>query len=276
MRNHSALRIVLFLLCLVVMQGAVRAQTSSFNGLETSASKSFDVATIKLNDSRGDDWRLGAPQHGTETIHNLDLRKIIASSFRIQDSMVVGPSWLDSSRYDIVAKGPDPSVSNPEVWEMMRSLLRDRFQLKYHLETREMPIFALTVAKGGPKLQNPEDGRCGPAIQAGKVCNSVNFLPFGIGITNMPVGALVSGLARVMQDRPVVDKTGLTGKYDVSVRWMPAGIKPEDLEQIPKELRPDDVSMFEAFERQAGLKLEAQRGPVQILVIDSIERPSEN
>jgi uncharacterized protein (TIGR03435 family) len=159
---------------------------------------------------------------------------------------------------------------------MMRVLLADRFQLKYHLETREMPIFALTVAKGGPKLQKPEDGPCGEAIKSGKPCSSINFLPFGVGIVNMPVGALVAALGRSLQDRPVVDKTGLTEKYDVSVAWMPVGMKPEDLEKIPKDIRPDDVSMFEAFEKQAGLKVEAQKGAVQILVVDRIERPSDN
>jgi uncharacterized protein (TIGR03435 family) len=269
-------KIVLLFLLAGLIPRVGPAQTSSFTGIETSASKSFDVATIKLNVSGDPGWRLGAPQHGTETIVNLELKKIIASSFRIQDSMVEGPAWLDNTHYDIVAKGPDPSGSNPEVWEMMRVLLADRFQLRYHLETKDKPIFALTVARSGAKLQKPEDGRCGEAIKSGKPCSSINFLPFGVGIVNMPVGALTAALGRFLQDRPVVDKTGLTEKYDVAVTWMPTGMKPEDLEQIPKELRPDDVSLFDAFERQAGLKLEAQKGPVQILVVDRIERPSEN
>jgi len=253
-----------------------RAQTSSFTGIETSASQAFDVTTVKLNTSGDPGWRLGAPQHGTETIVNLELRKIIASSFRIQDSMVEGPAWLNNTRYDIVAKGPDPNISNPEVWEMMRVLLAERFQLKYHLETKGMPIFAIPIAKGGLKLQKPEDGRCGPALKSGQACSSMNFLPFGVGIVNMPIGALTAALGRFLQDRPVVDKTGLTDKYDVAVTWLPSDLKPEELQNVPKEMRPDDVSIFEAFEKQAGLKLETQKGAVQVVVVDKLEKPSQN
>jgi len=249
---------------------------SSFGGLATAATKTFEVATVKLNPSGDARWRLGPPGRGSISIDNLQLKKIIASSFRIQDSMVFGPSWLEDARYDIVGKGPDPTVANPEVWEMMRSLLAERFKMKYHIESREQSIWALVVAKGGPRLKNPENGRCAEAIKAGQTCGDIQFLRFGVGIYNMPIGALIGGLARTLQDRPIVDKTGLTGKYDASITWMPDGMKPEQLEGIPKDQRPDDISMFEALEKQAGLKLEGQKSPVQVVVIDSIERPSEN
>jgi uncharacterized protein (TIGR03435 family) len=264
---------------LALLSSAItRAQApNSFSGMQTSASKAFEVATVKVNNSENPDrWRLGPPGRGSVSIENLDLHKIIASSFRVQDSMVVGPGWLNSTRYDIVGKGPDPNASNPEVWEMMRSLLAERFKLMYHLESREMPIYALTVAKGGPRLTRPEDGRCSAEIKAGKTCGDIIFPPYGAGVYNMPIGAFIGGLARTLQDRPIVDQTGLTGKYDIKVTWMPDGMKPEDLEKIPAEIRPDDVSLFQAIEKQAGLKLEATKGPVQVVVIDSIEKPSEN
>jgi uncharacterized protein (TIGR03435 family) len=254
-----------------------RAQApNSFSGLQTSASKVFEVATVKLNPSGDARWRLGPPANGSVSIDNLQLHRIIASSFRVQDSMVFGPGWLDDTRYDIVGKGPDLQASNPEVWEMMRSLLAERFKLKYHIESREFPIYALTVAKGGPRLKDGEDGRCAADIKAGKTCGDIIFPRFGVGIYNMPIGALIGGLGRVLQDRPIVDKTGLTGKYDVTVAWMPDGMKPEDLENIPKEQRPEDVSLFQAMEKQAGLKLEATKGPVQVVVVEHIEKPSEN
>jgi bla regulator protein BlaR1 len=251
------------------------AQTiSPFDGrMRTSATKQFEVATVKENRSGGNGWRLGPPQHGGVSIENLQIHRIIASSFQIQDSLVFGPDWLNSTRYDIVGKGPDPGVSNPEVWEMMRSLLAERFQLKYHVESRQLPIYALTVAKGGPKLKRPEDGPCGEKIRAGESCASIGpIAPFAAGITNTTVGALVSALARSIQDRPIVDKTGLTGKYDALVRWMPDNMKQEDFANIAPELRPDDVSIFTALEEQLGLKLEAQKGPIDVLVIDSIEK----
>jgi uncharacterized protein (TIGR03435 family) len=259
--------------------GSIASQAqapNSFSGLQTSASKVFDVATVKLNSSGDQGWRLGPPGRGSVSIVNLQLRKIIASSFRIQDSMVFGPGWVNDTRYDIVGKGPDPNASNPEVWEMMRSMLADRFKLKYHIETREFPIYALTVAKGGPKLKDGEDGRCAAEIKAGKTCGDIIFPPFGAGIYNMPIGAFIGGLARTLQDRPIVDKTGLTGKYDITVTWMPDGMKPEDLEKIPKENRPEDLSLFQAMEKEAGLKLEATKGPVQVVVVDHIEKPSGN
>jgi uncharacterized protein (TIGR03435 family) len=139
-----------------------------------------------------------------------------------------------------------------------------------------MPVYALIVAKGGPKVKNPEQGRCAADIKAGKNCGDIFFPPYGAGIYNMPMGAFIGGLARSLQDRPIVDQTGLTGKYDIDVRWMPDNMKPEDLERIPAESRPPDLSLFQALEQEAGLKLEAQRAPVPVVVVDSIAKPSGN
>jgi bla regulator protein blaR1 len=256
-----------------------QAQTiSPFDGvMRTSVGKQFEVATIREN--RKDDehrWRLGPPQHGSILIDNLQLHRIIASSFQIQDTRVFGPEWLNTTRYDIVAKGPDPTMTNPEVWEMMRSLLAERFHLKYHVESRQLPLYVLTVAKGGPKLKRPEDGPCAEKIKAGENCASIGpIAPFAAGITNTTIGALVSALARSIQDRPIVDKTGLTGKYDAVVRWMPPNMKPEDLANIPPDQRPDDVPLTTALEEQLGLKLTAERGPIDVLVVDSIEKPAD-
>ncbi len=265
--------------------GMLQAQApplDSFSGLQTVATRKFDVATIKPAAPDAQGWHLSPPKRGEESIGNLELRKIVASSFRIQDSMVFGPAWMDSVKYDILGKGPDANATSPEVWEMMRSLLRDRFQMQYHIETREAPIYALTVAKGGPKLRDAATGRCAAEIKAGvTTCNGIQFLPFGVGIYNLPIGGLTGGLGRWLQQngqplRPIVDKTGLTGKYDIQVTWMPEGITAEQLQSIPKEERPEDVTMFQAFEKQAGLKLEATKGPIQVVVVDRSERPSEN
>lgn len=269
-------RIIRSLLALAGATVTLAQAPSSFSGLATAASKTFEVATVKLNPSGAPGWRLGPPGRGSISIDNLQLKKIIASSFRIQDSMVFGPSWLDDTRYDIVGKRPDSTVANPEVWEMMRSLLAERFQMKYHIESREQSIWALVVAKNGPKLKNPENGRCAEAIKAAQTCGDIQFLRFGVGIYNMPIGALVGAMGRTLQDRPIVDKTGLAGKYDAAVTWMPDGMRPEQLEGITKDQRPDDISLFDALEKQAGLKLEAQKSAIQVVVIDSIEKPSEN
>jgi uncharacterized protein (TIGR03435 family) len=267
-----------------ILFGLVHAHAqapSSFTGLSTTAKKTFDVALIKENVSVSDGWSLGKPNRGSETIRNLDLHKIVASSFRVQDKMVFGPDWMDKVRYDITAKGPDPEASNPEVWEMMRSLLAERFHLQYHIETREMSAYVLSIAKGGAKYLKGDDGRCKEKIQAGDTnCGSIDFLPFGVGIVNTPIGGLTGALARTLQDRPIVDKTGLPDRYDMRVLWRPDNVDAAQLDEImaklPPELRPPDMNIFEAFEKQAGLKLEASKTGVQVVVVDRIERPTEN
>jgi bla regulator protein blaR1 len=273
----AALLVIIAPVTIGVLTTTLIAQSgNSFTGLQTSATRTFDVASVKVNRSGETAWRLGPPNQGTESIYNLELRKIVASSFRIQDKMVFGPDWMDNIRYDIQAKG-SPTANSPEVWEMMRSLLAERFQLKYHIETREIPAYVLVVGRGGHKLVKGEDGECAEAIKAGKAtCDAIQFLPFGMGIRNMPLAALAAGLARSLQDRPVVDRTGLNGRYDARVMWRPDGVTPEQLASVPKDLQPPEVNMFEAFEQQAGLKLEARREPVEVLVIDHIQQADEN
>jgi uncharacterized protein (TIGR03435 family) len=253
------------------------AQTgNSFTGLQTSMDRKFDVASIKVNRSGDSGWRLSPPARGDESITNLELRKIVASAFRIQDKMVFGPDWMDTIRYDIEAKG-DRLASNPEVWEMMRSLLADRFHLKYHIETREIPAYVLVIGGGGHKLVKGEEGVCAEPLKSGNAgCDALQFLPFGMAIHDMPVNALAAGLARRLQDRPVVDRTGLPGRWDATVLWREPNTTEDQIAQVPKDMRPPDVNMFEAFEQQAGLKLDARREPVEVLVVDHIDPADEN
>jgi bla regulator protein BlaR1 len=257
---------------------AFAQQTNSFVGLATSAVKKFEVATVKVNDQSNPAWHLGPPGRGSISILNRPLRGIIVQSFRTQRSMVVGlPDWTDSTNYDIVGKGPDPNMTNPEVWEMMRSLLIERFHLKYHVEDRETAVFALTVVPRGHKLKLGENGRCADEIKAGKNCGDILVPPFGAAMYNMPLGALITSIG-VRAGRPIIDRTGLTGKYDVNITWLPNGAKLEelDLQDVPIEFRPQDMSLPEALEKQAGLKLEPQRAPMPVVVIDSVSRPDEN
>jgi uncharacterized protein (TIGR03435 family) len=253
---------------------ALAAQAVQYtSGLTTVANRKFDVASVKENTAPPEMWQLNPPRNGGLMLTNMPLRKIIASSFRIQDTVVEGPSWIDSVRYDVAAKGPDPNAGYPEVWEMMRNMIADRFKLKYHIEERERPIFALTVAKGGHKLKKPEDGPCAKQIKAGEHCANLRFSAFNIGITNMPIQNLIGGLARIMPDRPIVDRTGLTGNYDLDVSWA------DESRPANGELRPgalDVAALITAFQEQAGLKLESARGPVLFLVIDHVEKASSN
>jgi bla regulator protein blaR1 len=257
---------------------AIDPQGNSFVGMATSAEKQFEVATIKLNNSGTNAFQLGPPRQGSIAITNVPLRGIIAQSFRTSAAMLVGaPAWTASKRYDIVGQGPDPSVGNPEVWEMMRSLLIERVHLKYHIEDREMPVFALTVGPRGHKLILGENGKCKDEIKAGNRCGDLPGAPFGTSMYNMPIGALITGIGQ-RAGRPIIDRTGLTGRYDLILSWVPAGMRFDDLnlEGVPKEFRPEDVSLSEALERQAGLKLEPTRAPMPVLVIDSVTEPDPN
>jgi bla regulator protein BlaR1 len=263
---------------LLTAPAAYAQQGNSFVGLATSAEKKFEVATVKLNQSGNQGFQLGPPGRGNITIVNVALRGIIVQSFRTQRNMVAGiPDWAETEKYDIVGKGPDPNVANPEVWEMMRSLLIERFHLKYHIENREMAVFALTIAPRGNKLTLGENGRCAEEIKSGKNCGDILVPPFGTAMYNMPVGALITGIG-VRAGRPIVDKTGLTGRYDANVTWLPDGVKLEelDLQNIPPEYRPQDVSLFDALEQQAGLKLVPERAAMPVVVIDSVSRPDPN
>jgi bla regulator protein BlaR1 len=257
---------------------AVAPEANSFLGLATSADKRFEVASIKVNDSGSEDFRLGPPMHGSITIINLPLAGIIAQSFRTNRSMMTGdPAWAGSTRYDILAKGPDSNVANPVVWEMMRSLLIDRFHLKYHVDQRETPIYALTIAPGGHKLTLGEKGHCAQALKEGHNCGDIMLPPFGAAMDNMPIGALLQSIGR-RAGRPIVDRTGLTGRYDANITWLPEGTKiaDVDLTNVPKEYQPQDMTLFEALEKQAGLKLVPDRAPMPVLVVDSVSRPDPN
>ena len=137
-------------------------------GLATSAEKKFEVATIKENNSGSTQFQLGPPGRGSIAITNLTSPASSCSRSAPTATMMRGePDWTNSTNYDIVGKGPDPKVTNPEVWEMMRSLLIERFHLKYHIEQRDMPVFALTVATRGHKLTLGENGRCKRRHQGG-------------------------------------------------------------------------------------------------------------
>jgi bla regulator protein BlaR1 len=203
-----------------------------------------------------------------------------------------GPPWLQSASYDINAKAEgNPSVEMM-LGPMMQRLLEDRFQLKIHRQTSEGPVYFLTVARGGPKLHPFTEGSCTPfsnpppPLQPGtKYCGSTIS---GITSSLEALGATLdefSKTLRTLVDRPVIDKTGITGRFDLRVKFSREGT---DLAAIPAGERspragtvrpvrdPDPSEIFTAIQEQLGLKLESGRGPVDTLVIDHIERPTEN
>lgn len=268
------------------------AQSAPTSTLPTSAS--FEVAAIKPN--RSGDWRVMMGfGPGRFTATGIWVRHLITIAYGVTDLQVTGgPSWIDSERYDIQAKEPDSVAAEMQKLSqdqreelsrsMLQSLLADRFKLKLRHETKELPAYALVVAKGGPKFQaaKPDADLKGPEGRGKR-----GKMVFGMGDLTIP-DAPLSMLARMLSQqlgRAVRDQTGLKGNYDFTLKWAPEpgeGMMlrgPEGGNPGPESSSPPESSgpsIFTAIQDQLGLKLESTKGPVNVLVIDHIERPTEN
>ncbi len=209
--------------------------------------------------------------------HNHTLKTLLAAAYNLSPVAISGgPTWVESNRYDILAKtAGEARPSLDEQMAMLRKLLSERFQLGFHREEKQLPIYELTVAKGGPKLkestESPDANPEGPPPLIFVLSPQVVRLP----ARNATMAELASVMQRAALDRPVVDKTGLSGRYDFDLEWTPeedqfggAGLK-----GTPESSKP---GLFAAIQQELGLKLEAIRGPIEALVIDRAERPSAN
>jgi len=249
----------------VVNSPATLAQSSAAGG----KSLGFEVASIKASKPGGRGTSLLTDPTGRFTTENATLRAIITFAFGVRTfQMSGGPSWLDSDRFDIVAK-PEARSNPAQARQMVQSLLADRFNLKFHRETKEMPVFPLVVGKNGPKLKptKPEDDAARPnrGFQGGRG----ELTALG---ADMP--ALATRLSAIV-GRPVIDRTALTGKFDFKLQWTPDNpvqMKSPDEPVADSEQGP---SIFAAVQ-QLGLKLENQKGPVEIIVIEFVQKPSAN
>jgi uncharacterized protein (TIGR03435 family) len=204
-----------------------------------------------------------------------------------------GPAWINSDHYEINAKAEGAQSWGVMNGPMLRVLLEDRFKLKIHRETREVPVYALTVAKGGPKLQSSKEGSCAPfdvdhpppTPEPGKpfprLCGTSRVTNNGFdapGVTMENFSRLLSGYS----DRSVVDKTGIVGVFDIHLGLSAAdlGHSPPALSDSPGPATPPDPADIFSTVRMAiqklGLKLESAKGRGEFLVIDRVERPSEN
>jgi len=176
-----------------------------------------------------------------------------------------GPDWIGPNRYDIQAKAENPSATHQELIQMLQALLADRFKLKFHRETKEVSGYALVVAKNGPKLRDarnsderPSLNIRGAAIYKFDAVEGKNLNQNTITAQKTSMSQLADALTNMPGTGPVVDKTGLTGSYDFTLAWEPG------------------ESLSTVLQEQLGLRLEAQKVPVEFFVIDSAEKPAEN
>ena len=272
--NKLMLRIV----AIVAMQGsALFAQDT--NGtpktMAADANPQFEVATIKPSQSRDAGGSIKVGPSGMVNLTNFPIMVVIQFAYNVPRHQISGgPSWVESERFDIVGK-PDiegsPNMS--QVKEMLQKLLADRFQLSLHHEKKELSVYALTVAKGGPKLTEDTDNPNGLPTFRGRGG------PEGRNVQNSTMAEFASDLRGSLGDRPVVDQTGLGSKrYDFILKWTPDAPAMNGATGAPPVADNPDAppDIFAAIQQQLGLKLESTKGPVEILIIDHVERPSEN
>jgi uncharacterized protein (TIGR03435 family) len=274
----------------VVMVATALAQTSQ-------RLPSFEVASVKQNTSGGSRTSMRTQPGGRFVVTNARLKGLIATAFEMADSPSLvdvripgGPDWVGSERYDINAKAniefrPSPDGPPRELLLMMRSLLEERFKLKTHRETRELPIYELVVARAdrrlGPEMRQPA-ADCDAAIAAGIPPPRQPGEPPPCGLMAGPArtiagGATMQQLAAnltVRLERFVFDKTGLTGRFAFTLAFTPDRMPTEAPPPGIPPIDPNGPSLVTALQEQLGLKLEPARGPVDVLVIDSVEHPA--
>jgi uncharacterized protein (TIGR03435 family) len=273
-----------FIAVAIATIGFANAQSQT----STAPKMEFDVASIKQNksDARSiTNFPPGAedayaPDGGSFSGSGVTLYQYVAFAynFTVYDYQLLKsrlPEWVLTDRFDVQARASG-NPTKAQMRLMMQSLLADRFKLAIHFETREVPVFALVLAKPGktgPQL-HPHTNE--PPCSTASPCGRFDSLPnppgqFRIGARDVTMGFIANVLATSELGRPVLDQTRLTGNFDFTLEWTPN--MPVSPDFIPDQSGP---TYIEALKEQLGLKLESTRGPVQVPVIDHVERPDEN
>jgi len=254
-----------------------------------SPSPAFDAVAIKPAAPSADGRIMvgirggpGTPNPGQMDFFNISLADLIQNAYNVKNFQVSGPDWLRSERFDITAKVPS-GATKEQGRVMLQNMLAERFKLVLHQTTKDASIYALAIAKSGPKLKDAETG---PAAQPKRMMTMNGSGLMKMDLKGATMAAIVDMLG-LQLDRPVIDMTGLTGSYDVLMEFAPdpaiMAMKMGGIGQPPPSAAatPADPNsaptIFSALTDQLGLKLEAKKGPVETVVVDSMEKtPTEN
>jgi uncharacterized protein (TIGR03435 family) len=319
----------------ILCAGLIVSTSCAAFGQGAAESPTFEVASVKPSEPQPSGMMRvrmsggpGTPDPGQLTYTNVPLKNVLATAYAVNNYQISGPNWLDSERFDIVAK-ISQGATKEQFQQMLQNLLAERFKLKLHHEAKELPMYALVVGKGGPKLKEsveedaatpqgaappPPPGRDEAAPVRLKLdADGMPQLPSGMGKNGMimimimnehggmrtrmvgkgqPISALLEQL-RNQLGRPVVDATNLKGKYDITLDYAPDGLNGPAMMMPPPPPQHDGAvggggpmagapdaggpTIFTALQEQLGLKLEQKKGPVDLLVIDRLEKvPTEN
>jgi uncharacterized protein (TIGR03435 family) len=260
----------------------------------------FEVASVKSTPEDARSYSGIRPIVGGRLLaQNCSIRQLIMNAYRLKDFQVIeGGAWLRDQGFDVEAKG-DSTATRERVMLMLQSLLEERFQLRYHRETRELPVFALIVGKSGSKLPVPKEGGCVkpdptvslPASGCGIISVSMSGGRLNAQGGDVPVAELVRQLSSLL-GRPVIDRTGITTNFDVRLefaaddsldgmmkQWGTVQGHRESMMASAAAAEKDPraaPNILAAVQEQLGLKLDATKGPVEVMVIDHVERPSAN
>lgn len=277
-------------LAVLVVVGVMHAQSAA------ESSPKFEVASVRPSGpsdggSKSEGGRGGGRglEHRRLTVR-MNLYALIVNAYGLRGCppfgevsgctlLSGGPDWLRKDQFEIVAKMPDDSpdytsaqfvnLHAPQLQLMLQALLADRFQLKVHRETKDLPVYALTVGKKGPKFKKSDGSKESRLMFHGASVQPDGSKIIKLIVENGSMQELVDLYAKFM-DRPVVDRTGLTDRYAFTLDYEANADAAGPFAQLT------GPALFKAFEEQAGLKWEATKGPVEILVIDHAERPSAN
>ena len=263
-RVESTCRKFLFLAAVWIVIAVHTAFGQAVPKMSADANPSFEVATIKPSDPNDHNYGFHLSGHSI-FIENQTVNSLISFAYSVQQKQIAGgPAWFGTDRFDI--KGVPDAEGEPS-WQqqkvMLQKLLADRFKITFHREKRELSIYAITVLKSGPKLATSKSDPNALADQTGNGNGSQQMVKY----TNNSMAEFALALQSNL-DRPVVDQTGLNGKFDFSLEWTSDQSQAADSNAAPV--------FFTAIQEQLGLKIEATKGLADVLVIDHVERPSDN
>jgi uncharacterized protein (TIGR03435 family) len=268
MGNSTKLLTVLIATALGAVAAAQRAQ--------------FEVASVKVHASDDQRTFMVAQPGGRFVAANISLRFLMRAAFQLQEDQIVGgPDWLTTERFDIDARAPQaPGPPSAQLLEMLQSLLADRFKLTTHAEKRELPVFALERARRdgalGPGLRPTACPELAADLSQPKPCTNAQTGVGSIMLRGMPLNQFTPFLSASV-NRVVVDRTGLDARYDVELKWTPdQPAQSRGGTGEPPASDPNAVSIFTALQEQLGLRLNSTRDMVDVLVIDTVERPTAN
>jgi uncharacterized protein (TIGR03435 family) len=281
MAGEMSLRVIALALTVLAISSVV----SSIRGAQAVPSRpsfdAFEVATIKPaapEDLNGGRYIRMQSAHRLQ-VKNYTINGLIAAAYDLNPKAISGgPAWAETDRFDVIAATPgELRPLYDDQMRMLRKLLNDRLDLRFHRGKKEFAVYELTVAKGGPKLKRSS----APPNEAYNVMSTVYPTASGgidhvlLPAHNATIQQFVSVLQRAILDRPVVDNTMLTGRYDFDLEWTP------DESQFGGQLPPrtpdsGKPGLFAALQQQLGLKIEATRGMIETLMIDGLDRPSDN